>query len=159
MTEEIRYIVRIASKDLDGTLPIARALWGIKGISQRTSHIIAYLFEKETGIKTETQIGKISEDKDKVLEDIVLNPIKHGMPAWAVNRQKEFDDNKPKHLVMNELDFALRTDLVRLGNIKSYRGLRHVWRLPVRGQRTKSTHRGKGAAVGVIRKDAKVGKG
>jgi len=30
-----------------------------------------------------------------------------------------------------------------------------MWGLPVRGQRTKSTHRGKGGTVGVSKKDTK----
>ena len=44
-------------------------------------------------------------------------------------------------------------DLRRLKKIKSNRGLRHQWGLPVRGQRTKSNfRRSKGKAVGVKRK-------
>jgi len=60
---------------------------------------------------------------------------------------------------MNDLDFSVRTDIQRLADIKSYRGLRLSWGLTVRGQRTKSTHRGKGTVVGVMKKDAGPGKG
>ena len=41
-----------------------------------------------------------------------------------------------------------------MSETKSYKGLRHTWGLTVRGQRTKSTHRGKGGVVGVLKKDA-----
>ncbi len=153
--EEIRYIVRIAGKDLDGSKPIFIALMQIKGISHRTARIIAKRFEKETGVPFDSKIGLISEDKDKKLEEIISEPEKHGLPEWALNRRKDFFTGKSTQLIMGELDFALREDFKRLNIIKSYRGLRHSWGLTVRGQRTKSTHRGKGPVVGVIKKDAK----
>ncbi|MBI2597713.1 MAG: 30S ribosomal protein S13 [Candidatus Diapherotrites archaeon] len=53
------------------------------------------------------------------------------------------------------MEFSKRQDFQRLSEIKTYRGLRHGWGLPVRGQRTKSTHRGKGPVVGVLKKEAK----
>ena len=46
--EELRYIVRIANKDLDGKKPIYRALMGIKGINQRMGKIMAIKFEKKS---------------------------------------------------------------------------------------------------------------
>jgi len=155
--KEIRYIVRIAGKDLDGNLPIYRALMGIKGIGHRFGKIAAIAFEKETGIKFDSKLGELPEEKDKELEDIVTNPANHGLPAWAFNRKKDWSEGTDKHFLMADLDFSLRKDLERLKEIKSYRGLRHSWGLPVRGQRTKSTHRGKGTTVGVFKKDAKAG--
>jgi len=153
--EELRYIVRIAGKDLDGNKPIFVALMQIKGISHRIARIAAKTFEKETGIPFDSKLGLIPEDKDKILEAIVSEPEKHGVPEWALNRRKDYSTGKSTQLIMGELDFALREDYKRLNIIKSYRGLRHSWGLTVRGQRTKSTHRGKGPVVGVIKKDAK----
>jgi small subunit ribosomal protein S13 len=52
------------------------------------------------------------------------------------------------------LKFAKENDVKMMKKIKSYRGLRHQWSLPVRGQRTKSNFRrnkGKGS-LGVKRK-------
>jgi small subunit ribosomal protein S13 len=43
-------------------------------------------------------------------------------------------------------------DIKRLRKIKSYRGIRHASKLPVRGQRTRANFRRKGHAVGVKRK-------
>lgn len=153
MAEEIRYIVRIAGKDLDGNLPIFMALTGIKGIGMRMSRILSYVFEKENGIKFDSKIGNLTEEQDKKLEEIVLHPEKYGIPKWAFNRRKEFETGIDRHAIMNDLDFALRKDLQRLNEIKSYRGLRHSWGLTVRGQKTRSTHRGKGGVVGVMKKD------
>jgi small subunit ribosomal protein S13 len=155
MAEEIRYIVRIAGKDLNGNKPIFMAIKGIKGIGMRMGRIISYLFEKETKIPFDTKIGTMTEEQDRKLEEILLQPEKYGVPQWALNRRKEFDSGIDRHIVMNDLDFALRKDLQRLNEIKSYRGLRHSWGLPVRGQKTRSTHRGKGGVVGVLKKDVK----
>lgn len=152
-TKEFRYIVRIVNKDLSGQYSIERALTGIKGIGYRMARIIAAAFEKQTGILPQTRLGDIPEDKDKELEEIILHPDKHNIPAWSLNRRKDFETGTDSHLVMSELDFSLRKDLQRLNEIKSYRGLRHSWGLPVRGQKTKSTHRGKGGVVGVLKKD------
>ncbi len=43
--------------------------------------------------------------------------------------------------IEGELRQALRQNINRLKNIKSYRGSRHVKRLPARGQRTKTNSR------------------
>ena len=154
-TKETRYIVRIANRDLDGNLPIYRALSAIKGISYRLGVMIAVEFEKQSGIPFDAKLGTMGEEKDSELEKIIQSPAQHGIPEWALNRRKNFETGKSWHTVGAELDLELRKDLQRLSMIKSYRGLRHVWGLPVRGQRTKSTHRGKGPVVGVTKKDAK----
>lgn len=155
MEKEIRYIVRIAGKDLNGNLPICIALNSIKGLSHRTSKNAAIVFERETKIPFDSKLGLIPEDMDKKLEEIVLNPEKFGIPDWSMNRQKDLETGQNKHLLMADLDFSLRNDLKRMNETKSYKGLRHSWGLTVRGQRTKSTHRGKGGTVGVLKKDAK----
>lgn len=152
--KELRLIVRIANKDLDGTKPIPLALQKIKGIGQRMGYLIAQAFERETGFPAAHKIGELAESDDAKLEEILVHPTRHGIPAWALNRQKDYETGADKHLLLSDLDFGLRKDLQRLNEIKSYRGLRHSWGLTVRGQRTKSTHRGKGGVVGVFKKDS-----
>ena len=88
------------------------------------------------------------------LEEIIVDPAKSGVPQWALNRRRDYDTGDNMHLTMNELDFTLRTDGQRLAEIRSYRGLRRMWGLTVRGQKTKSTHRRSGA-IGVAKKDVK----
>ena len=148
---ETRYIVRIASKDLNGTIPIYRALTGIKGIGIRMARMIAYQFQKEHQITITTRLGDLAEDMDMKLEEIVLHPLQHGLPSWAVNRQNA-SEGKPTHLVMNELDFAIRNDLQTMKKLKSYRGVRHSLGLTVRGQSTRTSGRKRGSSVGVEKK-------
>ena len=155
---EFNYIVRVLGKDLDGTKNIELGLQGIKGIGQRTGGIIANEFRKETKLGKEKLLGELTDVQIKRLEEIVLTPEKHGLPAWTLNRQKDIETGKNTHLTMNDLAFALRSDLQRMAEMKSYKGLRHMWGLTVRGQKTKSRHRGKGGVVGVAKKvDVKPG--
>ncbi len=59
--------------------------------------------------------------------------------------------------VEGELREAVSESIKRLRDIGSYRGIRHLKGLPVRGQRTKSnarTKRGKRKTVGALRKEA-----
>lgn len=156
MSERIEsLIVRIVGKDLDGSQPVYKALTGIKGINHRMGRIIAYAFEKESKIPFDERLGNVDEKFYKILEEIILSPEKFGIPIWVYNRQKDFESGKSEFKVMAELDLAKRRDLMRLQKIKSYRGIRHALNLPVRGQRTRSSFRKKGATVGVLKKEAK----
>lgn len=151
---EFNYIVRVIGKDLDGTKSIELAIQGIKGIGQRMGGLIATEFRKENKISANRRLGELTPEEIKKLEEIISAPEKHKLPVWTLNRQNDFELGTNKHLTMNELAFALRNDLTRLAEIKSYKGLRHMWGLTVRGQKTKSKHRGKGGTVGVAKKDA-----
>lgn len=57
--------------------------------------------------------------------------------------------------VEGELRQVVRQNIARLRDIKAYKGLRHMRRLPVRGQRTKSNSR---TVRGNVRKTAGSGK-
>jgi len=149
--QEIRHIVRIAGKDLNGNHPINRALTAIKGIGHRYAQVVAKVFEKNTGIKYNTKLGLISEEQDKILEDIIFNPNKYAIPEWLLNRRKEFYSGKSTHKVMSELDLSTRNDIKRMQKIRCYKGERHTLGLPVRGQRTRSSFRQRGATVGVYK--------
>ena len=151
---EFNYIVRVIGKDLDGTKNIQTSLQGIRGIGQRVGGIIATDFRKKYKIPSEKRLGELTPDEVKKLEEIILMPEKHKIPGWALNRRKDFETGTDKHLTMNDLMFTLRTDLTRMAEAKSYKGLRHMWGLTVRGQKTKSRHRGKGGTVGVSKKDS-----
>ncbi|MAG18013.1 MAG: 30S ribosomal protein S13 [Candidatus Diapherotrites archaeon] len=153
--ENIELIVRVADNDLDGKATVIRALTKIRGIGLRMAKNIAIVFEKETGASGNEKLGELKEEHVKKLEQIVLKPTDFNIPVWSLNRQNDFTTGENTHRIMGELEFGLRTDLQRLGEIKSYRGLRHTWKLPVRGQRNKSTHRNKGTTVGVTKKDNK----
>lgn len=157
-TEELNLIVRVANVDLKGDISIVRALTKIKGIGLRTAKNMTIIFEKQTGVNRTEILGKISNENVKILEKIVQTPLESGIPTWALNRQKDYETGENLHLLMADLSLSLRQDVQRLSEIKSYKGFRHTWGLPLRGQRTKSTHRKKGGTVGVTKKDVKVEK-
>jgi len=71
------------------------------------------------------------------------------------NRRRDFDTGEDLHLIASDLKLRKEFDIKNLKEIKSYRGMRHAFGLPVRGQRTKGHFR-KGAAVGVRRKGLKL---
>ncbi len=154
MAEEFRYIVRVAGKDLNGSLAIWRSMLSIKGVNHRMAKVIAKAFEKETGISSETPVGTIPEDMDKKLEHVLLNPTQYQIPAWMFNRRNDFETGENIHHIMADLDFDKRKDLERVKIIRSYKGIRHSLGLPVRGQRTRSSFRQRGKTVGVMKKDA-----
>lgn len=153
--KEINYIVRVLGKDLDGTKKISESLRGINGVGTRISGIIANKFCKIKKIKNNTKLGELSAEDVKEIEKILLKPQEFDLPKWCLNRQKDYETGEDKHLTMNDLAFQLRNDFQRLAEIKSYRGLRHMWGLTVRGQKTRSTHRKKGGSVGVSKRDNK----
>jgi small subunit ribosomal protein S13 len=156
MTEH-RYFVRITGRDLNGNQPIYRALTGIKGIGIRFARVLAYQFQKEHGVAYNAPLGSIAEDMDGKLEDIVMHPAQHHVPEWMLNRKRALE-GKSTHLVMSELDFSIRNDLQTMKKLRSYKGVRHSLGLTVRGQRTRTSGRHRGAAVGVEKKvEAKPG--
>ena len=149
--DEIRNIVRIADRDINGYVTIERALTKIKGVNKRTARIMSKLFCAKAKLKEDIKLGAIAVDKDELLSDIVRDPLKYGVPAYLINRQKDLYDGEDKHLINNDLDFIFREDRQRLSKVKSRRGLRLNVGLPVRGQKTKSRRKG-GGVVGVSKK-------
>ncbi|MCD6522891.1 MAG: 30S ribosomal protein S13 [Candidatus Diapherotrites archaeon] len=156
--KNIRGIVRIAGKDLDGTLPIPRALLGIKGIGHNLARSIAYKAEETLGIPYNQKLGYLTEEQSETLEKIILDPVKFGLPSWSVNRRKDYATGKDIHLTGHDLEFAVKDDIGREKKMKSYKGVRHAAGLTVRGQRTKTSGR-KGATVGVQRRKNVKGSG
>lgn len=98
-----------------------------------------------------SRIGALSEKEIELLEEIITNPIDHGIPSWMVNRKKDLRTGKDRHILGNELEITVKRDIDRMKRIKSYKGIRHQLGLKVRGQRTKSTGR-HGLVIGVQRK-------
>ncbi len=148
--QEIKGIVRIAGTDIDGNRPVYIGLRKVKGISFMFSNAIC----KVLGLDPKAKIGSLSEETIKKIEDVINNPQKYGIPSWLLNRRKDWKTGKDLHLVSSDLEFAQKQDIKRLIDIKAYRGIRHMYGLKVRGQRTRSTGR-KGRTVGVVRKKKK----
>ena len=87
------------------------------------------------------------EDKIKKIIDFIKNP---NLPEFILNRRRDFETGEDKHLAGTDLELRKEFDIKRLKKIKSYRGIRHAAKLPLRGQRTRSNfrkNRRKGAGI------------
>jgi small subunit ribosomal protein S13 len=148
-TDDFRYLVRIKNTDLDGKKNLIFGLKKIKGIGLIFANMVANLAKVDNNKK----IGYLTDEEVKKLEDVISNLNKHNVPSWMFNRRKDYDSGEDKHLLTADLDFTQSNDKRRMQKVKSYRGLRLSWNLPVRGQRTKSNfRRNKGKGLGVKKK-------
>jgi ribosomal protein S13 len=132
---------------VDGNAKIEYALTQIRGIGRRFAQAII----KVANISPDMRIGAVAEKDLTRLEEIILNPVKNGIPSYMVNRKKDLRTGEDKHVIGNQLDITVRRDIDRMKRIRSYKGVRHHFHLKVRGQRTKSTGR-HGLVIGVMRK-------
>ena len=71
------------------------------------------------------------------------------------SEQNTIRDLVGKHKIEGDLRREIASNIKRLKEIKSYRGVRHMRRLPVRGQRTKTNSR---TVRGNVRKTAGSGR-
>ncbi len=140
-------IIRFVETSLDGSKPVGEAIRQIKGVSFMFSNAVV----KASGYGNR-KLSELDEKELENLEDVVVHPEKHGIPEWLYNRRREPFTNQNKHLTVSQLDFAKRNDINEMKKIKSYKGVRHMAGLPVRGQRTRGSFR-TGTTVGVKRKE------
>jgi small subunit ribosomal protein S13 len=90
-----------------------------------------------------------------ILENTKVDPSKKtkNLTPEETNRIKEFIEKNYK--IEGELRMIVRGNINRLKDIGCYRGIRHLRRLPVRGQRTKTNSR---TVRGNVRKTAGSGR-
>ncbi len=147
--EEFKHLVRIANTDLDGNKPLYYSLKKIKGIG----FIFANAVLSVTKLEKKKKTGYLSDEEVKLLDDIIKNPLKYKIPSWLYNRKKDVEMGNDMHLTGADLDFYKDNDIKMMKKIKCYKGVRHIYGLPVRGQRTKSNFRkNKGKVMGVKRR-------
>jgi len=146
----VRRIIRVAAADLDGTLPLRRALRKIRGVGFMLANAICI----STKIDSKKLAGTLNEEEVKILSDTILNQAKNPtFGKWMLNRRNDPETGVDVHLVGDNLIFKQREDINMMKRMRCRRGIRHELGLSVRGQHTKSTGR-KGRGVGVIRKTA-----
>jgi small subunit ribosomal protein S13 len=143
-------IIRIMQTDVPGEKKVYVGLTRIKGVSWSFSNAVCYKLNIDKNKKVES----LKEDEIQKIEKFIQNPE---LPAFLLNRRKDFDTGENKHAITTDLELKEEFDIKRLKKIRSYRGLRHALGQPTRGQRTKSHFRQKGKSMGVVKK-AKVGK-
>jgi small subunit ribosomal protein S13 len=107
-------MARIAGVDLPNKRTEI-ALTYIYGIGRSTAQLIC----KEAGVSMDTRMNDVSE------EDLL--------------KIRTYLEEKLK--VEGDLKAEKNMNIKRLKDIKSYRGLRHIRKLPVRGQRTRTNAR------------------
>jgi len=101
-------------------------------------------------INPNQRIGYLSPEQVKSIESIIKNPSASNFPSWFLNRRKDVETGEDKHLITSDIAFTVRNDVEREKASGSWRGIRHMFGLKVRGQRTRCTGR-KGGAVGVAK--------
>ncbi len=151
--DNIKYIVRVANVDLDGTRTVEFALTGIKGIGVRISKIIS----RKADVDPHAIMGYLPPEQVDRLRTTVDN-FESNVPVWMLNRRKDVYTGENRHLIGVDLTLGVNEDVNLMKKIRSYKGIRHERGQKVRGQRTKSTGR-TGATVGVVRKKAEPGAG
>jgi len=133
-------MVRLVNTDIPGELPLVRALIRIKGIGWNLSKAICNIIEETLNIDRNTLIGDLEEDQIQKIGEILENLEKY-LPPWLLNRRFDPVTGETKHLMGADIDVAIELDIDRMKRIKCFRGIRHMWGLPVRGQRTRSSFR------------------
>lgn len=144
--EAMQNVVRVAETNLDGTKPVRAAIRSIKGISFMLANAISMKFDRP-----DAKLAELDDESIKRLESLITEPQKHGIPSWLLNRRKDPVTGKDFHITASTLDFTKSMDINEMKKKKSYRGVRHILNLPVRGQRTRGSFR-KGKTVGVSKK-------
>jgi|SRR5271157_4291299 len=148
-------IIRLVGKDVNGALSIERAIDQVKGIGANMAHALSFEIESKLGISKSTSIGSLNEQQIAGVEKIIKDPASAGVPAYMLNRNKDMDTGSVLNLSGNDLIFAVRQDINRDVNARTWRGFRHQYGQRVRGQHTRSTGR-TGVTVGVTKKAVKL---
>lgn len=146
---ETRRIVRFLAKDIDGSLPVRRALRKIPGISFMTANAIL----QKTGADGYRKLGDLGDEEVKKLEAFVKELEKGSaqLPKWLVNRRKDPGSGADVHAYGSGLQLKKMEDINLLKRMRAYKGIRHELGQPVRGQRTRSSFRTQ-KTVGVAKK-------
>jgi small subunit ribosomal protein S13 len=143
---EYQYIVRIVGNDIPGERKMIVGLTQIRGVGYMFANTILNVLK----INPNQRIGYLSPEQVNSIESIIKNPSASNFPSWFLNRRKDVETGEDKHLLTSDIAFTVRNDIEREKTSGSWRGIRHMFGLKVRGQRTRCTGR-KGGAVGVAK--------
>jgi small subunit ribosomal protein S13 len=109
----------------------------VKGISYSFANTVCKL----AGVDITKKAGYLGDGEVEKINSIISNPAKSGAPSWVFNRRRDPETGEDRHIITSDLQFAKENDIKMLRKMKCYRGARHTYGLPVRGQRTKSNFR------------------
>jgi len=148
---EFRYIVRIADTDLRGSESLECELTKIKGISSNLSKAVLKAVKLSA-----MQVGYLKDAEAQQIEAVLADPEAFGLPSWLLNRRKDLESGKNRHLIGADLTLQTSADIDLMRESRSWKGTRHSLGLKVRGQRTKTTARS-GRVVSVRRSSLRRG--
>jgi small subunit ribosomal protein S13 len=123
-------MVRISGVDLPNEKRLDIALTYLYGIGR--SNVVAIL--KKADLDSSRRLNSLTDDEVGKLSKIIEKDV----------------------MVEGDLRRNIGDNIKRLTEIKAYRGMRHVHRLPAHGQRTRTnarTKRGKRMTVGALKKE------
>ena len=129
-------VVRILNTDIDGNKHTLYGLTDIHGVSVSMANAILH----HASIPKTKRIADLDEKEIEKLEEL-FEKASEILPAWLLNRRKDFETGQDQHLYSADLTFSKEKDVRRLRKLKSYRGFRHQAGAPMRGQRTRSNFR------------------
>jgi len=139
-------MVRIVGNDIPGERKMIVGLTQVRGVGYMFANTILNFLK----INPNQRIGYLSPEQIKSIENVIKNPSTSNFPSWFLNRRKDVETGEDKHLITSDIAFTVRNDIEREKTSGSWRGIRHMFGLKVRGQRTRCTGR-KGGAVGVAK--------
>jgi small subunit ribosomal protein S13 len=138
-------LVRISGVNIPTNKRFVIALTYIYGIGHSRAENIC----KELGISTLLRTVEIDEDTLKKVRDYISQQVESEVSS----------DGSKVLLIEGDLRRKVQSSIKRLVDLGCYRGIRHVKKLPVRGQRTHSNARTKkGKAVAIPGKKIATGK-
>jgi small subunit ribosomal protein S13 len=108
-------MARISGVELPGQKRIEFALTAIHGIGRATAAAVC----EQAGIERGMKAKDLTDEQISKLRDVI----------------------ESEYTVEGELRSEVSLSIKRLKDIKSYRGIRHIKHLPVRGQRTRTNSR------------------
>jgi len=82
MSREFRLILRFMGTDIDGTKKVAYGLGKIRGVGPN----LAFAVVKAAKINPEARMGALSDGELSRVEDVIKDPLKHGIPLeWSID--------------------------------------------------------------------------
>jgi ribosomal protein S13 len=150
-TSDFHNLLRLRGTSIEGHRTLAFGLSQIRGVGRRLARAIIEIARREDPeIDPRKRIGQLTEEQQKRLIEIIEDPVKNGIPNWMVNRQKDLRTGKHRHISGTDLEFMIKLDVDRMKRTRSWKGIRHMYGLKVRGQHTRTTGR-QGLVVGFYR--------
>jgi small subunit ribosomal protein S13 len=143
---DFRSLLRMIGTSIEGYKPLYFALSEIRGMGRRLALAICRVLKYDPDLR----IGLMADADLEKIEKCIKDPVAYGIPHWMVNRQKDRRTGEDRHVSGTDIELVRKMDIDRMKRMKSWKGIRHMFNLKVRGQHTRTTGRS-GLVVGYLR--------